>query len=234
MAVKSEETFFNFPIHLLKGFMNNSTNCLNEIMFYGVYTYSFVLTNATEEEKIKSSLKYFCLTSDDQVIKKVIREGSLLWTNTPQNSVMVGINRNMLFDFRDNYKTDLEKLCLLSFLAIRSIIQNKAYCKIDNNFLWSRMDGNSKSCDPSELSEDFKKYTNRYQTDKFKTELIFNWNLIYYSRHTRGFYVSFKLSLDELVFEAEKRRKSYKEKLQKTAQNDALKKALDRLSNSSP
>ena len=91
------------------------------------------------------------------------------------------------------------------------------------------MDGNSKSVDVSELSDEVKVYANRYQIDKIKKELIFNWYLVYYSRHTRGFYVSFKLDIEELVFEAEKKRKSVKEKQQKQAQNEALKKALERL-----
>jgi len=142
---------------------------------------------------------------------------------------MSGINSKIIYDYRTNFKTDFDKVCLLAFLAIKSIIANKAYCKIDNNFLWSRMDGNSKSVDVSELSEEVKVYANRYQIDKIKKELIFNWYLVYYSRHTRGFYVSFKLDLEELVFEAEKKRKAVKEKQQKQAQNEALKKALERL-----
>ena len=64
---------------------------------------------------------------------------------------------------------------------------------------------------------------------KIKTELRDNWNLITYSRYTRGFYVSFKLDLEQLVYEAEKRRKSTKEKQAQLAEKLALEKALSRL-----
>jgi hypothetical protein len=54
-----------------------------------------------------------------------------------------------------------------------------------------------------------------------------------YSRYTRGFYVSIDktFTLDKLVFEAEKRRKSTKEKQLKQKKEDARKAALNILNN---
>ena len=222
----SKEIYHNFPIHLLKGFLIDSDKCLNDIILYSVYANSLNIQNGTELERVKLTLDSFELTGS---VKDICKAGANIYTNTPPKSAMSGINIKIIKDYRTNFKTDFDKACLLAFLAIKSIIANKAYCKIDNNFLWSRMDGNSKSVDVSELSDEVKVYANRYQIDKIKKELIFNWYLVYYSRHTRGFYVSFKLDLEELVFEAEKKRKSVKEKQQKQAQNEALKKALERL-----
>ena len=92
------------------------------------------------------------------------------------------------------------------------------------------MDGKTNTIDEvSELSNEIRKYANRYQTENIKSELILNWHLIYYSRYTRGFYVSLKMSLEDLIFEAEKKRKSIKDKQQKQLQNEALKKVLERL-----
>jgi hypothetical protein len=84
------------------------------------------------------------------------------------------------------------------------------------------------------LSSSIYKYANEYQTKKIKYQLSEYWNLITYSRYTRGFYVSFSLSLDELVYEAEKRRKSVKEKQKRQLQNEAVKNALIRLNQSRP
>lgn len=222
----SKETYYNFPIHLLKGFLIDTDKCLNNIILYSVYSNSLNIEKGTELERVELTLKSFGLTGN---VKEICKSAAKIYTSTPTKSAMSGINSKIMYDYRTNFKTDFDKVCLLAFLAIKSIIANKAYCKIDNNFLWSRMDGNSKSVDVSELSDEVKVYANRYQIDKIKKELIFNWYLVYYSRHTRGFYVSFKLDLEELVFEAEKKRKSVKEKQQKQAQNEALKKALERL-----
>lgn len=222
----SKETYHNFPIHLLKGFLIDSDKCLNDIILYSVFANSLNIQKGSELERVQITLNSFGLTGN---AKEICKAGAYIYTNTPPRSAMSGINSKIIYDYRNNFKTDFDKVCLLAFLAIKSIIANKAYCKIDNNFLWSRMDGNSKSVDVSELSDEVKVYANRYQIDKIKKELIFNWYLVYYSRHTRGFYVSFKLDLEELIFEAEKKRKSVKEKQQKQAQNEALKKALERL-----
>ena len=225
----SKETYFNFPVHLLKGFLLHSDKCLNDIILYSIFSDSLNVKEGNHLERFEAIMTTKIGKQTGKDIKAMYEIGLKLHTKKPLKSAMAGINRDILFDYKNNYKTDFEKACLLAFLAIKSIIANKAYCKIDNNFLWSRMDGNSKSVNVSELSDEVKVYANRYQIDKIKKELIFNWYLVYYSRHTRGFYVSFKLDLEELVFEAEKKRKSVKEKQQKQAQNEALKKALERL-----
>jgi hypothetical protein len=118
----------------------------------------------------------------------------------------------------------------LGFLAIKSILQNKPYCKITNNFWLSRMSGFSKSVsDPSKLPKSILKYSNEYQTKKIKQELILEWYLVYFARYTRGFYVSFKLDLNQLTLEAEKRRRATQVKQLKIAQDEALKLAMKKL-----
>lgn len=234
MSKEKDEKYFNFPIDLLKGFLIDSTKCLDEISKYALFAHADKLEQGLPRERLKSAIDFFGLVLADQEFEDFFDSCVRIYVNAPKKSVKVGINKNIFFDYKDNYKSEFDKVCLLAFLAIKSIIQTKPYCKIDNAFLWSRMDGSSKSIDVSELSDEIKTYANRYQIDKIKKELIFNWYLIYYSRHTRGFYVSFKLTLNDLVFEAEKKRKAVKEKQQKQAQNDALKQALERLNTPPP
>ncbi|EKT3967216.1 hypothetical protein NTJ12_002299, partial [Flavobacterium psychrophilum] len=132
--------------------------------------------------------------------------------------------------FYKNDKSEFDKICFLAFLSIKSILGTKSYCKVTNLYLWARMDGKTSTIiEVSELSNEVRKYANRYQSENIKNELILNWHLIYYSRYTRGFYISLKMSLEDLIFEAEKKRKSIKENQQKQLQNEALKKALERL-----
>ncbi len=228
---KSTEIYFNFPIQLLKGFLLDSQKCLVNIICYAIYKQSLKYESGTEIEKVESAIKFLKTGGD---ASGFLLKGKKLYGETATHSPMVGISKTMFFDYFLNYKTEFEKVCLLAFLALRSIIKNKSYIKMDNKFFLARMDGKACSCELSDLSQEIQKYSSRRLLDKVKRELVYNWYLIYYSRYTRGFYVSFNLSLDDLVFEAEKRRKSVKEKQQKQLQDEALQKALSRLDTGPP
>lgn len=224
---ESKEKYFNVPVQLFAEFMEDSTKCLDNIFDYSVYNHSIHLAG-TEAERHKAACKFYGVTPGNT--SQSIRNGKELIQNTPANSPKVGLKLSLFWDYYKNEKSDFEKLCLLGFLGIKSILQNKAYCKIDNKFWLSRMDGKTKSVlEIGELSEIIRKYSTEYQTVKIKTELRDNWGLTTYSRYTRGFYVSFNLTLEQLVFEAEKRRKSTKEKQFKEAEKEARIKAFDKL-----
>jgi len=231
--VMSEEKYFNFPIQLLDGFLVNSNKCLSDLLYYSLYTHTFKLEYNDEMSKFKAAAKFYNVKIRD--IKRAEEIGEELFNSIPLKSPKVGLNLAMYWDYHDNHKTEFEKVCLLGFLAIKSIVQNKAYCKITNKYWLSRMDGNTCSIkDDLELSDEINKYNNEYQTKKIKTELMLNWNLITYSRFTRGFYVSFKLDIEKLVFEAEKKRKSTRLKQHKFAVKLALEKANARLQDKPP
>jgi hypothetical protein len=116
------------------------------------------------------------------------------------------------------------------FLALKSIVQNKAYCKITNAYLWARMDGKASTLKPfDELSQEVKFFTSEYQTNKIKKELRNNWQLVYYGRYTRGCYYSFNLDLDQLVYVVEKKRKSNLNKAYKQQELEAINKALNKI-----
>lgn len=224
----NNEKYLNFPIQLLTGFITDTRKTLDNIVSYSVYENALKLEHGTELQKIKDSAEFYQMKLGS--VKHSLDNGKLLYNSVPNNSPKVGMNLSIWWDFYKNEKTEFDKVCLLGFLAIKSILGNKSYCKVTNLYLWARMDGKTNTIDEvSELSNEIRKYANRYQTENIKSELILNWHLIYYSRYTRGFYVSLKLRLEDLIFEAEKKRKSIKDKQQKQLQNEALKKVLERL-----
>lgn len=224
---ESKEKYFNVPVQLFAGFMEDSEKCLKNVFDYSVYIHSTDLTG-NEKERFKASCEWYEVNAGNT--EQSIQNGKQLTRETPDNSPKVGLKLSTFWDYYKNEKTDFEKLCLLGFLGIKSILQNKAYCKIDNKFWLSRMDGKAKSASELwELSESIKKYSNEYQTVKIKTELRNNWGLTTYSRHTRGFYVSFSLTLEQLVYEAEKRRKSTIDKQNREREKEAIKAALKKL-----
>ncbi|HEY6143091.1 MAG TPA: hypothetical protein VIV55_06610 [Flavobacterium sp.] len=228
-----DEKYFNFPIQLLSGFMNNTSKTLNNISYYALYRNLLELEYGTELEKINESASFYGLSLGNS--KKALSDGKELYNSIPRNSPRVGISTVMFWDFCNNEKTEFDKICLLGFLGIKSIIGSKAYCKTGNLFWLSRMDGKvNKVNDASELSDEVRKYANEYQTKKIKTALRNGWALVTYSRHCYGFYVSFKITLKQLMTEAEKRRISTKEKQYKQQEKDLLKEVLNELKATRP
>lgn len=228
----SKKRYFNFPVQLLSGFMLNSRKVLSDIANYAVYENSISLEYGDDMDKFESSMGYFDISIVN--IEKALSDGQELYDSIPKGSPKVGLRLKIYWDYYNNEKTEFEKVCLLGFLALRSILMKKPYCKMTNKYWLSRMDGKAKSVEKLELSPEIKKYANEYQTKKIKGELEDNWKLITYSQYTYGFFVSFKMEYDPLVFEAEKQRKSNKEKRKKEAKRKAIKSAMDRLNGTRP
>lgn len=230
-----KEKYFNFPIQLLEDFMKNDTKkILNNISDYVIYEDSLKLYQGSNLEKIISCASNYDIKLGNN--QKTLDNGEELYNSLPINSPRAGIKLSIWWDFYKNDKTEFDKICLLSFLAIKSILgRQKSYCKTTNYYLWSRMDGKVKAVNEiSDLSNEVKKYANEYQTKKIKTSLIHNWGLVTYSRYCRGFYVSYKLTLERLIMEAEKRRKSTKERQYKDHEKELIKKVLDKLKETRP
>lgn len=225
---KNDERYLNFPIQLLSGFVIDSKKVLDNICDYAVYKHSLDLEFGTDLEKVKASLGYF--NFQENYAPTAFKNGKIVYESIPVGTPYVGLNLSIFWDFYRNDKHEFDKICLLGFLAIKSILQKNTYCKIDNKFWLSRMDGRPKNVnDYTELSDGIWMYANEYQTKKIKTALRDNWGLVTYSRYTRGFYISYSLTLEQLIYEAEKRRKATKEKQYKLQEKEALKNVLERL-----
>lgn len=231
-TAKKEKKYFNVPIQLISGFMEDSRTCLDNIFDYAIcYHAEKSLIIGDLSDKIKSSCKYFGVTTGS--LQRTASNGMALINSIPANSPKFGISVEMYFEFYKNDKQPFEKACLLAFLAIKSINNTKPYSKITNGFLWARMDGKTYSITSViELSSAIQFYANEYQTGKIKKQLRDSWGLVYYGRYTRGCYYSFTLKLEDLVFHAEKRRKSNKDKIYKLKELEAVQQALIKLNNS--
>lgn len=226
--MSDEVRFFNFPIVLIEGFMDNPKNCLENISDYALYVKAESYEEGNKLERMQKAMKFFGVTVSDVTLSH--SRGRDLFDSIPDGVPKVGLNISVFWDYYKNDKDDFQKVCLLGFLAIKSILQDKAYCCIGNRFWLARMDGKTHSVkDYSELSSSVYPYASEYQTKKIKSELIRNWGLEHYSRYMRGFYVTFKLSLEQLIFEAEKRRKSNIDKKRKAIEKEAREKALAKL-----
>lgn len=241
------QRYFNFPIELLEGFMLHSDEVLKNIMSYAIYVKYKGLKERLEEsgeefewyngeeysiddmEILNIVLKYFRIKSPDPI--KLKEEGYYLYYNYEHCEVKTGLNTSIFWDYFNKEKKDFDKISLLGHLAFKSIIQNKSYNKITRLYLLSRMDGKSKSIkDFSLLSKEIFKYSNHYQSRKLKEELNLNWGIeIYSPKNSRGFYASYKMSIDDLIYQAEKRRKKNRIEKLKLEKQKAYSKAMDKL-----
>lgn len=229
--MKDESKYFNFPVQLLDGFLIDHEECLINILHYAIYDHAEnKLEEGEIEERIIDSAAFLMVEIPFEHWGHVEQNGEELYNKYSDGSPKVGISRSVYWDFRTNYKTDFEKVTLLALLALKSIVQKKAYCKVTNHFILSRMDGKAGAVKSNEeLSLEVQKYANEYQLKKIKYELSENWNLNYYGRYTRGFYVSFKMELVDLIYQVEKKRKARQVNQHKEKQKTALQCALEKL-----
>ncbi|MDP4121438.1 MAG: glycosyl hydrolase, partial [Bacillota bacterium] len=206
---------------------------LNNIFDYAIYAHTLNLDFNSETAKGNAALNYFGVKAGN--LKNTLANGEQLYDSIPDDSPKTGINKDIFFDYYKNNKTEFELICLLAFLAFKSIIGfKKPYCKTTNKYWFSRMDGKVKSIEEyDELSPDVFKFLTDHYTVKIKNELEDHWGLKTYSHYTRGFYVSFTIPLDDLVFHAEKRRQSTRDEERKAQKKEAIQKAFDKIKNKS-
>jgi hypothetical protein len=224
MFDSSDKKYFNFPIVLLEGFLIDDKKCLNNILDYAMYAYC----EKYDTDDVKRAARFFGVTLGNEI--RTYRNGNELFDSIPEGLPKVGISKDIFFDYYTNEKTEFQKVTLLAFLAIKSALQNKSYYKMDNNYLFGRMDGKRYPIkNDSELTKELLKFKNEYQSVKIKNELILNWGLVHYAYYTRGFYVSFKMPLEDLIFQVEKKKKSNKLKEQKEKEKAARVAAMERL-----
>jgi hypothetical protein len=222
----ANEKFFNFPIGLLDGAFDNISVTMNNIMDYSGYVHAEKLEFGDEAERMKAAENYFGVTYGNY--QRSYNNGEQLFNSLPPNLPMSGINKDVCFDYYKQHKNPNQIAVLLAFLAIKSIVASKAYYKTNIDQIGVRMAGFASIRDVDKIPGSLSQFMTRRKFDKIKYELQTNWKVNFYSHYTRGFYVSFdeKFSLEKLVFEAEKNRKSNKERELQTRQKEAREKAL--------
>lgn len=213
-----KETYFNFPVALMQGVLAGQKTVqsfLSDAVEFHIYSHSVSIADLNEYEetdlqRFKRSASYWEVSFGN--IELAMQKGSELFQKYGEGAALVGINKEMFWDFYKGTKSSFQVECLIMFLAMRSILGKKKVVKTNNALLIIRMSGFKSAAEsfPEELFA-----INRYQLDKIKTELQTNWNLKYYSFYTRGFYITFDMTLKELITYAEGKKLSVKEEILK-------------------
>lgn len=227
--------YFNFPIQLLKGFLEDSPKVLKNIFDYCLFEFTLQIDDEDNDDvngdvityKMERAAKYFRLTIGNIILS--YENGEKLYNSIPKNSPHCGLNLQIFWDFNENHKKDFEKVTLLKFLAIKSILGKKSYCKVTNDFVISRMDGNVKLS--RKISPAILKFAKEYQFRKIKDELRLKWHMTSYGKGVRGFYVSFKLDDEQLIYIAEMNRDKNKILKIRSEQKATVEKVRERIKN---
>ena len=243
---KATNRYFNFPIALAEGVLTGKKKkdrFLTEVLYYHLYLHYLKLAkiNAdddflelheeTELERFKRCAKYWDVNLGNAEL--ALNEAEFIYEQNHQEKPFTGLFLSVFWDYYKNEKTDFEWDVLMAFLSLKTIVGKKKFTKSDNEMLFARMFG-------FRTKKEYQKTKGvqftRYYRDKIIKELENKWNLIYYSHYTKGFYFGFAgdITLNELVFEVEKVRKSFIEFQKETAKKDAIKQALIKLKSSAP
>jgi hypothetical protein len=201
----SKQNYLTFPIILLKDGLKDIKKCLLNAMYYCLFDSYLRFENEDSDDPLDDALKK--LRIDFKDAEKSINHGEDIYYSIDQKCPKTSISLKMMNEFYFNKKTEFEVVCFLAFSALKSIIQQQVYKNIKNNYLLSRMSGNSTTSE--DIDPLLKHYASRYQLDKIKKELQLYWGLNYYAVRTRGFYVSFSMELIDLAVIAERKNKSY-------------------------
>jgi len=219
---RKECRIFNFPVQMLSGIFENKTKVIGEIAHYSVYKYSTQSTLYSELARFQEAAEH--LRVDFQNEEGAVMHGKELVQSTPDKCINVGLNARIFHEFALSHKTEFELACFCAFCAIKSWIGTKNYIKVCRNGILRRMFWNDTE------SELYKKYSTRYHFDKLITELeVGNWHLKRNTGKSRGYYLSFKLSCEELTYIAKSKQKTSKIKELKEIKKQVLQKVQKRI-----
>jgi hypothetical protein len=193
---------------MLKVLYTDSKQFFKDVFDVGIYLYSQSL-NGSEQKRYQDACNFLGITQTN--IKSALENGRSVFYKYPGKHATVGIEKDMLFSYYKNEKTEFEIACLGAFLGIKSILGTKASCKTNKAHIHARKFGYNTVKDlPEKLSSLQQKYQIRWHMDKILIELQTDWFLRTISNHQRGMYISFDLTLDELAVKSEEIKKKTK------------------------
>ena len=238
---------FNFPVGLLRGFMDDEIRMriLEDILFYATLDRANQLAKhkygfkdgekVEEEEELFHEAMYdlvwsFNSRGDEECLTTKAFQRAIQLRTEWKGCARTGISREIYWDYRKNKKKKWQVAQLLGFLALKSIVGKSECAKTNNRHWMARMSGLNKEGD-GPIDPYVSEFMTEYRIQKLKKLLQVHWNLKHYGRYTRGFWISFhkKVSLEDLILQAERGKSSNKIKDLKNKEEEARRSALAKL-----
>ena len=202
-----EKKYLNFPVAQIPYILTDRETALAAVISYAVVSYA-----RKENIPIEAAGDFL----DIEVCPGVKERAAQCHDGTKS---MTSIEKDTAFEFRDGRMSDFETLCLVANLACRSIVGKHPYCLCRKNLIFSRMSGGDSIIPPSDYMPDVRKLDGdkgRRRWERVRNVLIAKYGLsVYAPLGTRGMYISYALSPEELATSVET--KKMKRKSQKTS-----------------
>lgn len=226
---KVKPKYITVPIGLLREIHTDPKGTIGKMFDYGIYdrmrkNYPILEHEDFDDDTgIEESMEYFELNPKNGATE--LETGKTLYDKF-QGTPNASINIYKLLEFQEG-KTEFELMAFCFYCAIRSIIGTQAFYhsktkKGEPDFWFVRAFGYSskeefRKSNPAQAEKDLRvKYSNRYWFELVKKTLQNDWYLVYVSTNKhikmRGYYVSFKLSLEALAKVAKIANDEYKSK----------------------
>ncbi len=175
MDVKNR--YLNVPVVLIKGFLNDPRLTIQHIIAYCFFRDIAIrgIYESVEEMEIEFEVNIEGFGLCENSISEL---GNLLVDSIAEEKPYVGIHIERLIDFHANEFSEFDRVVFMAYLALKSIIQNQSYKRITIEYLFSRMEGNSKKIPLADLSPDISGWASRKKRTKIFTHLEIHYKLI--------------------------------------------------------
>jgi hypothetical protein len=189
--------------------------------------------NAIEFFQMKQAYNYLGINGS---YSNCLKAGKEIEKDIPEKEPFPMVSISLLFNYRDNNKTEFELMQFASYVAIRSILGKKAYCRTNKEMIVCRAFGYSSiKTLPTMMNKVIKpifdKYINRYWIDKVLINLELNWEVLTYSNNMRGMCIGMKnkTTIEDLALIAETKKMKNRIAKLKDEKREAREKALQQL-----
>lgn len=217
------DDYYNFPIQLIHNLFHDTENCFTNIINYSVY-FDFKKSGLLDYSSFVTSKHSHCIIELDKCLGQQLNDSL-------EREGLTGIKHESVKNYL-SFEIDTKSLVKLSVhLAWKSIIGTKKYIKTNNSLLIARMHGVISSNNNYKLNPLISEYKNsKYKISKLKRSACDSFEWTYSSYHSRGYYISNKISLKQLIKIEENNRPKNKEKNRKLKEKELRKEVLEEIS----
>jgi|ERR1035437_2726671 hypothetical protein len=221
--------YANFPICLLAE--KDIKIVVKNALDYACYSQSKRLNLGTD--KYRDSMKYYLFSEISPEMAFDSQTNGQRIYELYNHSTHAGIKVDTLWNYYFEEKSSEDIIAFRAQCATKAVVGTKRFAKTNKEQIVSKMFGVEKT---SQIVEgENLKYLERYQFVKLISELEKHWYLKYVSNHSRGCFISYKISLADLMFEVERLKLNSKigtvNPVKQTARMQAKKKLSDYLNN---
>lgn len=231
-SIKEESVFFNFPASLLGELLDYPSRTFEKMLAWATYDYIKqhekegmtgykALNGETGWKRIKPAAEALQYTYNGNMVEWCKFCGEI---HKNYKGARTGLSQKQYWELREGFTlmVDEDKVVLLAFLAAKSILGNKVYCKTNDLMLFARINGLDKAfANNHELMSKahpvIASFNTRRKKETIRRRLADEFHIQCYSNHDRGYYISSKLSLNKLAEVVETSRrctiKNHKKKL---------------------